>query len=230
MTGPRIIRGDKAAVASSWKLPAVEESPGTATEEELPSLPTAEEIEALQKQAWEEAWKKGYQEGLREGREAGEKEIREKGQRLEALMDALARPLDDLDETVEEELVTLAVAVTRQLVRRELRTDPGEVVGVVREALSLLPASARNVRLHLHPEDAELVRAALTLGEEEERAWRIVEDPLQGRGGCQVFSDHSRVDASVETRLAQLVARVFGGERRDDRPLEADRDGGEETS
>ena len=105
--------------------------------------------------------------------------------------------------------------MAKQLVRREIKTDPGQIVAVVREALSVLPIASQNVRLHLHPEDAVLVRAALSLNEGE-YAWRIVEDGLQNRGGCQLMTDSSRIDASVETRLAAIIAKVLGGERGSD--------------
>jgi len=44
--------------------------------------------------------------------------------------------------------------MVRQLIRREVKLDPGQIVGVVREALGILPISARNIRVVLHPEDA----------------------------------------------------------------------------
>jgi len=122
----------------------------------------------------------------------------------------------ELDANVEQELVALAIAMVKQLVRRELRLDPGEIIGVVREALSVLPVATRSVRLHLHPEDATLVREVLSLSDDEDRTWQIVEDPVLSRGGCRVVSETSRVDASVEARLNAVIAQALGGERGDD--------------
>ncbi|ROR34931.1 flagellar assembly protein FliH [Inmirania thermothiophila] len=207
----RLLRGERAGEAERWQAPEVGAS-GTVRRH---ALPTAEEIERIQRQAWEEGFTEGREAGYREGRAAGEAEVRAAARRLEALCDLLARPLQALDEEVERELVQLALAVAQQLVRRELRTDPGEVVAVVREALAALPVAERLVRVHLHPEDAALVREALSLSGEE-RAWKVVEDPTITRGGCRVETDVSRLDATVENRLAVIAARLLGGEREAD--------------
>ena len=82
-------------------------------------------------------------------------------ERLRAILATLAKPLDTLDAEVEEELAILALTVARHLVRRELRTDPGQIIAVLRSALAALPGNERDVRVHLHPEDAALVRGSL---------------------------------------------------------------------
>jgi flagellar assembly protein FliH len=103
--------------------------------------------------------------------------------------------------------------MVRQLFRRELKIDPGSVIGVVHEAIRLLPAAARDIKVHLHPEDAVLLRESLNRGEGE-RAWDIVEDPLVSRGGCTVTTDSSRVDAQAEARLKLIVDALTGDQRR----------------
>ncbi|HHB12232.1 MAG TPA: flagellar assembly protein FliH [Chromatiales bacterium] len=196
-----------------WSAPPVGETavdPATGGEEVLP-LPTPEEIERIQRQAYEEA----YAQGLEAGRQAGEEAVRARAAELAAVLRSLARPLEALDERVESELVHLVVAVARQLIRREIRTDPGHIVAAVREAVGVLPSSDATVHLHLHPEDAHLVREALT-GEQDEGLWRIVEDPALTRGGCRVTTEVSQVDATLERRLAAVAAQVLGGERADD--------------
>jgi flagellar assembly protein FliH len=69
------------------------------------------------------------------------------------------------------------------------------------------------VRLHLHPDDAALVRETLSPAEGE-HAWVIVEDPLLTRGGCTVSTDNSKIDATAESRLQALIISVAGDERR----------------
>lgn len=170
---------------------------------------TAGRLEELQKAAHEEAWQAGHAEGLR----AGAEEVQRRIERLDQLLTALAKPFDLLDETVEKQLVELAITMVRQLFRRELKIDPGSVIGVVHEAIRLLPAAARDIKVHLHPEDAVLLRESLNRGEGE-RAWDIVEDPLVSRGGCTVTTDSSRVDAQAEARLKLIVDALTGDQRR----------------
>lgn len=229
---------EELAALAPWQLPVMGEesddepeqtSPVMVVEEEVEAAPvlTAKDIEAMQQQACQEAMAQGRQEGREQGyREAYEKgrrqgyadgleECKALSVRLDSIIVALNEPFLELDQQVEHELVALAVALARQLIRRELRTDPGQIIAVVREALAILPANARKVSLHLHPDDAELVRTTLSLEDGGQR-WKLIDDPLLTRGGCRVTSEASAIDASVEKRLAAVIAKAFGGERGED--------------
>jgi len=274
---PSFSRGftsEELAALTPWRLPVMDAEESSAVprepeivedEIEMPRFPTAEEIEAMQKQAREEAREEGHREGhetgLSEGRQQGYAEGSAQGHaegfaqglaeghqqghaeglaqghaegyaagsaegrgemleavhRFRALADLLEEPLAHMDEKVEEELVALAIAIAHQLIRRELRTDPGQIVATVRDAVALLPSSARRVTLHLHPDDAALIRSTLSLDESGAR-WRLQENPVMTRGGCRVTTETSSIDASVETRLAAAIARLLGGERGEDQP------------
>ncbi len=196
-----------------WTPPTVEGlgPVGRKAVRDKPALPTAEQIQAIEHQARQEGFKAGRAEGLAAGQQA----IAEQVHRLQGVMQALARPLEEFDEVVEHELVTLAITIAGQLLRRELKTDPGVIVAVVREALAALPSAARKVTLHLHPDDVAQVREALHV-HEDERGWHIEEDPVLSRGGCRVSSETSEVDASVEARLNEIINAVLGGERSED--------------
>ena len=228
----RILSQEAITHYKPWDLPGVQ---GTIVEEADGGIsvapPTAQEIEAIHRGAYEE----GFALGRKEGRLQGQKEMRDEldrrqveideqlrglkaqAQRLEDLLELMGEPLKHLDEAVECSLVDLAMLLARHLVWRELRTHRGEVVAVVREALVHLPAASRHPRIHLHPEDLELVRTALGLGDEE-KTWRIEADPLISRGGCLVETETSFIDATVEARLNALIAQMLGGERREDNP------------
>lgn len=190
------------AAPERWKTPAIDGSSGN-------GYLTAGRLQELQEQAWNEAYNAGHAAGL----EAGAKECHDRVARLDQLLVALARPFDELDESVEKQLVELAMTVAKQLFRREIRIDPTHVIGVVRDAIRLLPIASRDVQVHLHPEDASLVRDALSQAEGE-RAWTIVEDPLANRGGCVITSESSRIDAQAETRLNAIIKSISGDERK----------------
>lgn len=214
----KVIPQAELAEYERWVLPAVQSSSRAA-----PSglglganLLTAGQIEQVQRQAYEE----GFALGRREGLAAGQVELHAQVQRLDQMMRALSLPFEGLDQQVEQELLLLTTTMLRQLVRRELKSDPGQIVAVVREAMASLPVATRNARLYLHPEDAALVRDALAISDAE-RPWRIMEDPVLTRGGCRVITDTSSIDASVETRLAILIATVLGGVRDSDSSTQA---------
>ncbi len=201
----RILSGETAADCQAWHVPEVES--GRAGNQPM----TARQLEEIQEQARQE----GFQQGLDEGREAGLQELKKRIDTLEQVVQVLDRPLQALDDAVEQQLAQLAMLVARQLVRRELKADPAQVIGVVREALAALPVATRDVQLALNPEDAEIVREALSL-QQGEQSIHIVDDPVQSRGGCRVLTQTSQIDASVESRLNAVIANVLGGQRQSD--------------
>jgi flagellar assembly protein FliH len=197
--------------AARWTAPDVGKV-STAVGQKMP-MPTVSGLADLQAEAHKEA----FEQGLAEGREAGRAEIRAVVEKLEGMFYDLARPFEELDAEVEREVLTLALALARQIVRRELKTDPTQIIGIVREAIASLPVAARDVRVHLHPEDAAVVRENLA-PTESERAWQLIEDPVMARGGCQITSATSRVDARLETRLGAIVSELMGTEDRQATP------------
>jgi flagellar assembly protein FliH len=208
-----VLSGSAVATASAWQFTQMgDRATPVAAAAAAESAPDPALHEQLQRRAYDEA----YAKGLTEGRAAGLRELAAKGQQLERLLTTLTRPFEALDDSIECALTTLAMTLVRQLLRREIRSEPGEIIAVVRDAMALLPVAARNIRVHLHPDDATLMREALAgsgSGSDDERPWRLVEDPLAGRGGCTVTTDDSYIDASVDSRLAKLFAQAFGDER-----------------
>lgn len=182
-----------------------------------------------------QAWKAGFDDGRREGLAAAGKEVDARQRELESriaaieqLLVSLSRPLDRLDEAAAAELARLAFATGSQLARRELRQDPSQVIAIIRECTQLLPASARHVRVHLHPADAAIVRERLAQPAAE-RAWTLVEDPVMARGGCRVSSESSQIDGRFDSRVAGVMAAILGDERdvaRGDGSGEEDASGG----
>jgi flagellar assembly protein FliH len=187
---------DKAA--TRWQQPDIGDE----------GLVTASRLETLQREAYEEAWRQGYEEGL----QAGASEVAERAERLQSLLVALGKPFEELDDEVEQQVLRLVTLAVRQLLRRELQSDPGHVIGVVRDALRMLPVASRNIEVQLHPDDAALVREALTVSDDE-RPWRLAEDPMVTRGGCMVKADKSRIDATVESRLNRTLSGLIEDER-----------------
>lgn len=180
---------------------------------------TVQELEDLEQRTYDEAFAKGQAEGRAQGLAAVEREMRPQLQQLQArverldtIVKSLARPLQELDPEVEVQLLQLALTISRHLVRRELRIDPSQVIAIIRETVALLPAAARDVRVHLHPEDAAVVREKLATPAGE-RVWTIAEDPVMGRGGCRVTTETAQIDARLETRIGSVISALLGDER-----------------
>ena len=213
----KIIRPEDQS-AKKWSIPKMNStSSGVFRNEEIKeeekkqaNMPTAKDLEQWRKDAHEE----GYKEGLKKA----ENEVIEVKRRLLNLINFLESPLKLLNEEVEQQLNLLAVTLAQQLVKREIKAEPGEIIGVIREAVQMLPASSRKITIHLNPADAELVKSTLTLDKhEDDLNWRLIEDPMMSRGGCEIKSANSIINASLEKRLQALAASILGGEREEDK-------------
>lgn len=199
-------------LVEKWQAPVMEADPSRVLrhrEQEEASMPTAQDVEQWRKQAEEE----GYQQGLVRARQEAEDLQR----RLLQLIEFFEHPLQALNEDIEHQLSQLAVTLAQQLVRREMKIDPGEIIGLIRDSVKLLPGNTRNISILLHPEDARLVRNALSLeSNDEEHTWKLVEDPMITRGGCEISAPPSSINATLENRLSELAAAVLGGDREQD--------------
>ncbi len=192
------------------ELEAEQQAQTEALEDASANIPTAEDIEQWRQQAFDEGYAEGKQQALQENEAI-------KAQ-LQTLIAFFEKPLQHMNEEVEQQLNLLAVTLAQQLVRREIKTEPGEIVALIRESVKLLPANSRKLRIYLHPEDAEIVRNALKLDEQDDdHQWKLVEDPMITRGGCEIKSEQSTINATLENRLQALAASVLGGERIEDK-------------
>lgn len=209
MTTSKTVISDDLTAYERWELPLVHDP--------LAPPATAKELVNIQKQAYNE----GFALGQKEGYEQKKHELEENAASLRSIIELLSNPLKNIDDEVVEQLSQLSMSVAKQIIRRELHTEQGEIVGIVREAMNALPASTRKITLNIHPDDAELIRNAFSLGQEDESdelRWKVVEDPMITCGGCKISSENSRVDATVEARLNRVISTLLGGEREFDEP------------
>ena len=198
----------EAAAAAIWELPPID-GPVLARRRR------STDLDALEREAWEKGFAEGREAGLAaavQEQQAAQAEIERRIQQLGSILDFMAKPVAAVDDQVQRQLALLAAAIARQVVRREIRLQPEDIIGLIRDTVSLLPVTAREVRVHLNPEDARLVRSRLA-DVASERAWSITEDPILPRGGCRVSSENSTIDAQVEHRLGAAIAAVLGDER-----------------
>ncbi|MEZ5565126.1 MAG: flagellar assembly protein FliH [Gammaproteobacteria bacterium] len=201
----RLIRAsDPAAAVVPWRAPEVASPTGSG------SFRRGNNIDANAVQ--QRAWQQGFDHGHAAGVEAGTHELQARIEAVERILDALARPLEDLDHRVEEELLALVQAVVRQLVRRELHHDPGHLIGLIREGLAALPLSSGEVVVRLNPADADAIRERLPESASD-CAWRLENDPLLERGGCLISTLRSDIDSRLDARLARIIAGLLTDQR-----------------
>ncbi|GAB4357196.1 MAG: hypothetical protein Kow0073_15090 [Immundisolibacter sp.] len=174
------------------------------------SAPDQQELERLREAAREEGFAAGLEQGLAAGRERSEAQRAADGERLAALLDSLAAPLANLEQELLESLQTLALALARQVVRHELTAVPARIVDLVRAGVAALPATARQITVHLNPQDMDLVRSLVPRGRHDAR-WELLADAGVQRGGCRISTESSEVDLTLDTRLAEAFDRLLEG-------------------
>lgn len=215
MNMSRVLNCDVTENCKPWRAPGLGDNRGNSYDFKSPDSnnPRNEyQQDKIRQQSYEKSFAKGYMEGLAKGQQ----EIGEQVSKLHSILAALTMPLPDLDNQVVDELVQLCIAVVKQMIRRELKTSPDEIVAVVREALNLLPTTPAEIILELHPEDVMIIQSALAKPEIKS-SWTIVEDPFLTRGGCRVITGKSRIDATVEKRIDTVIAELIGTDRKSDR-------------
>ncbi|KPH96325.1 flagellar assembly protein FliH [Pseudoalteromonas porphyrae] len=197
-------------------------------EPELPSL-TMAELERIRQDAYEEGLKQGHEQGyidgfekgVGEGKEAGYKEgvelgktqgqeevkplIEEQLTSLRSLLDSLSEPLAKVDDAAEKQLVQLAVMLAQALIYQEIKTSPDIVLHSLKQCIDALGTEQPNIRIHLNPEDIELIKNSYTEEALAVSGWQLIPEPTLERGGCQVKTAQSSIDMTVKTRVKETL-------------------------
>lgn len=217
-----LIRAKDLIGVDVWRLPSfdpqvAEPEPEPESLSEIEEVPldevqplTLEELEAIRQEAYNE----GFAAGERDGFHATQLKVRQEAEvalqarlaTLETLMGNLLAPIAEQDTQIERSLVELVSHIARQVIQRELKMESSQIERVTQEALKLLPMGANNIRIFVNPQDFDQIKA---LRERHEEQWKILEDPALMPGGCRIETEHSRIDASVETRITQALALLF---------------------
>lgn len=175
--------------------------------------PTADEVEAIRRAAYEEGVQEGRAAGQAEGFQAGYKggdaEVRAAITRLGQITRVLLEPIPAQDDALEEAVLEMVEKICRRIVYRELLLDSSGILRVVREALDCLQPGAQRIRIHVNAKDADAVLKGLREVGELEEGWRILPHPTITPGGCIVETDTSMVDARAEKRLTSVVQQVY---------------------
>jgi flagellar assembly protein FliH len=171
------------------------------------NLPTAEDIERIH----EEARTSGYQAGFAEGQAAGELHAREitegHAQLFLALIGNLKKSVVDLEQTVAEQLLALAIEISSQVTRSTISAKPEILLPVIREAISALPLHHAHIVVRLNPGDIEHVRTEI--GEQfSQIGAQLVEDNAVTPGGCMLHAGASEIDATIETRWKRVLEAI----------------------
>ncbi len=178
-------------------------------------MPSAETSTAAAEQA-KRSFEAGREQGIREGRETEAlrqrallREAEKQGAEQAAdLANQFAVERDRFLQTVEHEVVKLALAIAARILRREAQTDPLFLVGAVRVALGQL-ASTLQVRLRVPASDASLWAETLAHIPNLKVKPAVVPDESMHGGDCAIETDMGSVDLGLPAQLHQIECALF---------------------
>jgi len=209
----RILRAEKSSEALKVVWPtagAAAPDPAAASPAD-PARPKGKAAvhEALDRNAQEaetarrarDAHQAGYREGQAAGQAQAEAALRPVLERLASGIQEIAGLRPQLMREAAAELVELSLAIARRILHRELSVDPAALEGLVGVALQKLPAQGI-CGIRLHPELEPGVRQALA--REGRGGLPLVADGTLERGAILIETAHGKLDASLETQLAEI--------------------------
>jgi len=185
-----------------WPVAGNSLAPRAAAERLGDQPPAAADRADTSDESLREARQAGFREGEAAGRSAAQAELRPALERLARTVEELAQLRPRLREQAEKDLVRLAVAIARRVLRRELSVDPQAIAGLVKAALEQL-ASGERVRVRVHPEHEAAVRECLADAGRSE-AIEIASDAALERGSAIFETARGDLDASAEAQLTEI--------------------------
>lgn len=160
----------------------------------------------------EEARQQGYEEGFAQGRTAGLESGRADAARelthLRQIAEAFGNEVARANETVADDMLNLALDLSKAMLKTALKVRPELVLPIVGEAIRYLPSLQQPMLLVLNPQDAEIVRNHMA-DELAKAGWRVTEDMQMERGGCRVETASNQIDAASTVRW-QRIADTLG--------------------
>jgi flagellar assembly protein FliH len=143
---------------------------------------------------------------MREGEAAGRKRG---AAELQPVIDRLARSIEEIGRMrarlraeAEADLIQLALAIARRVLRRELVIDPEALHGLVLGALEKLGGQEIS-RVRVHPSHAALVTESLRQNSASAKL-EVIADPSRDLGTVIFETPRGNLDASVDSQLQEI--------------------------
>jgi flagellar assembly protein FliH len=158
-----------------------------------------------------EAYEKGFEQGQKDGMSLGEKRVQETIGQMQELFRDMAGLKKQVYNEAEGELLRLSVEIARQIIRREVTTDPSVVTRAIRAAFDYLGDQSQ-VRISVNPEDMREIQRLLPDLAQIHRleGFEVTEDRAVTRGGCVLETGFGRINGTIEDQLDMIKQEMEG--------------------
>jgi flagellar assembly protein FliH len=164
------------------------------------AVPNSNEILAQREGAAREA---GLREGEAQARAAGEQHLAEVRESVSAALAGFARDRVQYYQQVETEVVQLALAIARKILRREAQVDTLLLAAMVRITLEKIESGTK-VAVRVNPEQAAEWRGYFTHHMEASQVPDVVEDPAMHSDHCILQTALGTTEVGVEIQLKEI--------------------------
>jgi flagellar assembly protein FliH len=170
-------------------------------------------VQSAREEGYSQGLSKGQSEGEAQGLASGEQQgLANADQRLasalSALQQATAQAPEQLrlqQEQVQEAIAVLVHKVSAAVIGRELEVAPANLTGLVHDVAMQLDEGEHILRVFVNSADYDVLQQHAEAGN-----WHWVGDDNVRAGGCRIETNFSAIDASVEQRLQDAVADLYG--------------------
>ncbi len=187
-----------------------EEHQSKVTANSVPKI-TPEQLKIIYEKAYQKGYAKGYAKGEREAKDhvmiVAHEELAELKRTMHHLAAGFKAAIAHHAERTSEEMLSLALEISKSMVKAEIHVNREVVLPVIRQALAKLPSMHVPIRLTVHPEDEVLVTNYMKEG--FEGVCEVISDPRLERGSCVLESETNSVDATNATRWG-LICESLG--------------------
>jgi flagellar assembly protein FliH len=187
-----------------WRQVGAEVSAAPPSSPEQPRADTEQlaRLEAQYQQKAREAHATGLREGEVAGRNRAAAELQPVMERLSRSIQEIANLRPRLRQEAECDVVKLALAIARRVIRREVASDPDALRGLVMAALEKLHGQEFS-RVKVHPSHAATVKACLQQASSGKPV-EVVPDPSLEIGSVIFETTRGNLDASVDSQLSEI--------------------------
>lgn len=162
-------------------------------------------VEEGHQKGYEEGHRAGHTEGSLAGQQEGRKQFMLASQPLENISGKVNDYLAHIQRKQRDDLLQLVEKVTRQVIRCELALQPTQLLALVEEALSALPATPESLQVMLNSDEFNRIKIAAP---EKVSEWGLMPSTDLQPGECRVITDKSELDVGCEHRLEQCMTAI----------------------
>ena len=209
----RFIPGEEIGAVEQWDFGAVDNRAALLAAQVKVQQASTERAqdEALRQQGFAQGFEQGRAhatvEAQRQMADFVAQQGQSAGQQMARLFEQAQAQLSAAEQTLAQGLLEIACELARQVLRRELATDPTALQPVLHEALGLLLADGKTTVVRLNPSDRETLANGAP-NELASLALTLVADPSITPGGCVIESAGTVVDATVQKRWLRAIATL----------------------